>query len=187
MSIRESRTYWWLAISSARTGGIQDVEFMLRDRARAEAKTRQATIDDVPSLLKLVEQYWVFEDLSGFDPVRVSTQLKRLCSEPQLGCGWISYVGDTPVGYLLAVYVFSLEHFGLTAEIDEFFVLPQHRGQGIGSALLVGAESTSVRAGCTNISLQLARGNDPARAFYRRHGYRERSGYELLDKMLPVV
>lgn len=77
------------------------------------AKTTPATIDDVPGLLKLVEQYWIFEDISRFDPVRVSTHLERLCLEPQLGCGWISYVGDTPAGYLLAVYVFSLEHFGL--------------------------------------------------------------------------
>ena len=88
-------------------------------------------------------------------------------------------------GYLLAVYVFSLEHLGLTAEIDEFFVLPSARGKGLGDALLRLAEAEFLRRGCTNVALQLGRGNDQARVFYRAHGYSERAGYELLDKMLP--
>ncbi|MGH8720379.1 MAG: GNAT family N-acetyltransferase [Burkholderiales bacterium] len=92
--------------------------------------------------------------------------------------------GDsTPAGYLLAVYVFSLEHHGLTAEIDELFVLPDCRGRGLGAALLQAAAA----AGCTNISLQLGRKNAAALAFYRRHGYRAREGYELLDKSLPAA
>lgn len=61
--------------------------------------TRQATVDDVPNLLKLIEQYWVFEDISGFDPVRISAQLERLCSETHMGCSLIAYVGDTPAGW----------------------------------------------------------------------------------------
>ncbi len=148
------------------------------------AEIKQTTVDDLPDLLKLVEQYWSFENISGFEPVRLATQLERLCSTPQLGCSWIACEGDTPVGYLLAVYVFSLEHGGLTAEIDEFFVLAQYRGRGVGSGMLQTAESTFIRAGCTNVSLQLAHGNDAARVFYRRNGYKERSGYELLDKVI---
>jgi hypothetical protein len=50
--------------------------------------------------------------------------------------------------------------------------------------LLQSAESTFIRAGCTNVSLRLSRQNDSGRAFYRRHGYAERSEYELLDKAL---
>ena len=101
-----------------------------------------------------------------------------------MASGWIAFTRGQPVGYLLAVYVFSLEHLGLTAEIDEFFVLPSARGRGIGDALLQLAEAEFVRRGCTNVALQLGRGNDGARAFYRRHGYADRAGFELLDKML---
>ena|SRR6516165_6895741 len=97
---------------------------------------RQATIDDVPAMLPLMEAYWAFEGISGFDPPRVSEQLTRLFSEPRLGCGWVAFMDSQPVDYLVAAYVFSLEHLGLTAEIDEFMVLDQHRGHGVGSALL---------------------------------------------------
>jgi GNAT superfamily N-acetyltransferase len=148
------------------------------------AEIRPAATRDIPDLLALVEQYWLFEDLGGFDGPVVSRELARALSTPALASGWIALAKGQPVGYLLAVYVFSLEHLGLTAEIDEFFVLPSARGQGIGEELLRLAEAEFRRRGCTNVFLQLGRGNDRARAFYRTHGYAERAGFELLDKML---
>jgi GNAT superfamily N-acetyltransferase len=105
--------------------------------------------------------------------------------DPRLGSGWIAFARGEAVGYLLAVYVHSLEHLGLTAEIDEFFVLPSARSKGLGEALLRLAEAEFLRRGCTNVALQLGRGNERARLFYRALGYRERAGFELLDKMLP--
>ena len=146
---------------------------------------RPITSKDIPALLPLIEQYWIFEDVSGFDSARVTQVLQRFCADPALGSGWIASVAGKPIGYLLAVYVFSLEHLGLTAEIDEFFVLPSARGKGLGDELLELAEAEFNRRGCTNIALQLGKGNDSARVFYRAHGYSERAGFELLDKMLP--
>ena len=140
---------------------------------------------DIPALLRLVEQYWIFEDIAGFDPARVTKELERLLAEPALGSAWIAWAGHDAAAYLIAVHVFSLEHLGLTAEIDEFFVLPSFRGREIGSELLQVAETEFIRRKCTNVSLQLGQGNDRARAFYRRNGYSERAGFELLDKMLP--
>ncbi|MGE0032086.1 MAG: N-acetyltransferase family protein [Steroidobacteraceae bacterium] len=148
------------------------------------AIVKRAAAADMPAMLPLIEQYWAFEDIAGFDPARVGMELKRLFADPRLGSGWLAHVNGKPAGYLLAVYVFSLEHLGLTAEIDEFFVLPSCRGHGAGSQLLQAAEAEFARMKCTNVSLQLGRGNDAARAFYRERGYSERSGYELLDKML---
>jgi GNAT superfamily N-acetyltransferase len=147
-------------------------------------EVRKATASDVERLIPLVAEYWRFENISGADPERVRGPLTRLLSAPDLGAGWLTTVEGSVAGYLLGVYVFSLEHSGLTAEIDEFFVLPSERGRGVGVALLRVAEAKFVRVGCTNVALQLSRGNESARAFYRRHAYRERPGYELLDKML---
>jgi GNAT superfamily N-acetyltransferase len=103
-----------------------------------------------------------------------------------MAAGWIAMAADKPVGYLLAVYVFSLEHLGLTAEIDEFYVAREQRGSGVGAVLLQAAEAAFVAAGCTSVSLQIGRGNHEARAFYERRGYTPRDGYHLLDKALPA-
>jgi ribosomal protein S18 acetylase RimI-like enzyme len=149
------------------------------------AEIRPVAEKDIPALLPLVEQYWIYEDIAHFNAARVAKELGRMCADEALASGWIAFTRGQAVGYLLAVYVFSLEHLGLTAEIDEFFVLPSARGRKIGGELLRLAEAEFVRRGCTNVSLQLGRGNERARVFYRAHGYGERAGFELLDKRLP--
>lgn len=147
-------------------------------------KIRQATTSDIPALVPLVRQYWTFEHLEGFDAGRIAEGLTRLLSTAHLGNGWIARADGEPAGYLLAVYVFSLEHLGLTAEIDEFFVLPEYRGKGIGDSLLAAAEQQFIAKGCTNSSLQIGRDNAVARRFYHRHGYTDRDDFDLLDKTL---
>lgn len=141
--------------------------------------------DAVEAVLLLVARYWAFESIPGFDPVEVGAALRRQLADPACGLGWIAREDDMAVGYLLVVCVFSLEHLGLTAEIDEFFVVPEARGRGVGRMLLRTAEAHCLNDGCTNISLQLARGNVAARAFYRREGYVDRAGFDLMDKTLP--
>src|ERR1041384_8321430 len=92
-----------------------------------------ATVEDIDSLLPMVAEYWRFENIEGFDPARMRALLTRVLEDPSLSRVSIAHVFRQPAAYLLAVFVFSLEHQGLTAEIDEFFVVPQHRGLGIGA------------------------------------------------------
>ena len=143
-----------------------------------------ATAADIDRLLPLVEQYWRFEAIEGFDARRLAALLQRVMSDASLGNVWLAEVDGNAAGYLLAVYVFSLEHQGLTAEIDEFFVGPSYRSLGIGTRLLAAAEATFLVRGCTNVALQIGRDNEEARAFYRRHGYGDRAGFDIVDKDL---
>lgn len=149
---------------------------------------RRALSADLPALLPLIEAYWRFEQIGGFAAERIEALLSGLLAEPQRGTLWVAEVDGAVAAYLLAVYVFSLEQQGLTAEIDEFYVSPAQRGQGIGASLLAVAEAEFRRLGCTSVALQLARDNAAARAFYRRQQFVARSGYELLDKrLLPAL
>ncbi len=143
---------------------------------------RKAGKDDVQSLLRLIEAYWQFENIDGFDSERLTPQLERLIEDPRLGTAWLGTVDCHVAGYLIAVYVFSVEFMGMVAEFDEFFVEAETRGVGLGKQLIEAAELECVQRGCTNISLQLSRENKAARRFYYRHGFQDRSGYELLDK-----
>jgi GNAT superfamily N-acetyltransferase len=145
---------------------------------------RSATGADVRALVDLVEQYWKFEAIEGFDAVRIAALFQRMASQPGLGQAWIATADGEPAGYLLAVYVFSLEYQGLTAEIDELFVLPRFRRFGLGAKLLAAAEAAFRDGGCTVAFLQIGRDNAAARAFYRGHGYADRAGFELVDKKL---
>jgi GNAT superfamily N-acetyltransferase len=151
---------------------------------RVSPQIRAGVPADVPQLVPLVGQYWHFEGMSGFDAASLAPLLERIASQPELGAIWVADADGELVGYLIAVHIFSLEQKGMMAEIDEFFVSPAARTYGVGAALLDVAESDLARAGCVCLQLQLGKDNWRARAFYRRHGYSEREGYELLDKRL---
>jgi ribosomal protein S18 acetylase RimI-like enzyme len=145
---------------------------------------RAAVTADIAGVASLAEQYWKFESIHGFDRPRIETLLRRLLAEPERGACWVAEVDGLLCGYLLAVFVFSLEHGGLMAEIDEVFVSAQQRSLGVGACLVAQAESELGRRGLVRLQLQLGVQNDRARDFYERHGFRRRAGYELLDKAL---
>jgi ribosomal protein S18 acetylase RimI-like enzyme len=170
------KTPWALCYGSR--GGAED------PLMKVSPLIRRGVPADEPQLLELVRQYWCFEGITGFDPANLAPLLRRLTAEPELGVVWVAEAGDELVGYLLTVNSFSLEQQGLIAEIDELFVVPAARTYGVGAALLGVAESELAEAGCVCLQLQLGKDNYGGRAFYRRHGYLERSGYELLDKRI---
>ena len=150
----------------------------------AAIEIRVAERADVENVAAMVERYWAFEQISGFDSWVIAQQLDRVIGDRRLGIVMLASDAENLIGYLLAVYVFSLEHHGLTAEIDEFYVEPACRSRGVGSSLLKAAERAAVDVGCTNLSLQLADGNHRAREIYLRHGFTPRRGYALLEKQL---
>ncbi len=145
---------------------------------------RLATMGDVAGVASLVERYWEFESIGGFDRSRIETLLVRLLSEPQSGACWVAESEGRLCGYLLAVFMFSLEHGGCMAEIDEVFVSQETRSAGTGSLLLAHAEQDLAQRGLVSLQLQLGINNDRARKFYERHSFCRRAGYELLDKPL---
>jgi len=136
---------------------------------------RPATRTDIPQLLTLIRRYWDFEGITGFE---------ALLADSAAGAIWVAESQRTLCGYLIVVLVLSVEHCGLMGEIDEFFVLPEARSHGTGVRLLAAAEDALARRGCVRLQLQLGAANTRARAFYQRHGYGPRSGYELYDKPL---
>jgi ribosomal protein S18 acetylase RimI-like enzyme len=147
---------------------------------------RAAAMADIAGVASLAERYWEFESIGGFDRPRIETLLGRLLGEPQRGACWVADSDGQLCGYLLAVFMFSLEHGGLMAEIDELFVSHDMRSAGVGSRLVAQAERSLGERGLVRLQLQLGVDNERARQFYERHGFRRRAGYELLDKPLQV-
>jgi ribosomal protein S18 acetylase RimI-like enzyme len=150
-------------------------------------RIRLATTADIAVLASLVQDYWVFESIAGFDRLRVESLLRDLIADPQRGACWLAEADGRLCGYLLAVIMFSLEHGGLMAEIDEVFVSREARSAGIGSLLISCAERDLAGRGMVRLQLQLGVDNTRARLFYERRGFRRRAGYELLDKPLPAI
>ena len=55
--------------------------------------------------------------------------------------------------------------------VHNLYVVPERRGEGIGSALLAAAERALAADGADRISLEVLVGNEEARRFYEENGY----------------
>ena len=145
---------------------------------------RPAAMADITDVASLVQRHWECESIGGFDRPRIERLLGGLLEEPRRGACWVAESDGQLCGYLLAVFMFSLEHGGLMAEVDELFVAHDMRSAGVGSRLVAQAERHLAEHGLVRLQLQLGVDNERARRFYERYGFRRRAGYELLDKPL---
>ncbi len=55
--------------------------------------------------------------------------------------------------------------------LDELYVVPGRRGQGLGSALLAAAEAVTRQRGGQLVEINVDGNDTDARRFYERHGY----------------
>ena len=75
-----------------------------------------------------------------------------------------------------------MEHGGLAAVVDDFYVRPEARGEGLGKALLAAARRACEGLGARALRVEVGVDNDTARVVYRRAGFEE-----LPDRVLMQV
>jgi GNAT superfamily N-acetyltransferase len=80
--------------------------------------------------------------------------------------------GDPAVGVAVLTLRPNVWYDGPVALLDELYVTPGLRGQGIGSLLLEAAETETRRRGGELLEINVDGVDHDARRFYERHGYR---------------
>jgi GNAT superfamily N-acetyltransferase len=79
--------------------------------------------------------------------------------------------GDPAVGVVLLTLRPNVWYDGPVALVDELYVAPEARGRGLGSALLVAAESFIRERGGRLIEIAVDGADTDAHRFYERRGY----------------
>lgn len=80
--------------------------------------------------------------------------------------------GDPVVGVGLLTLRPNVWYAGPVGLLDELYVVPAHRGRGIGRALLAAAEQLVRARGGQLLEINVDGDDVAARRFYERHGYR---------------
>ena len=86
------------------------------------------------------------------------------------------------VGVAYAAAHLSAEHGGLIGWLEELYVVPEYRGRGVGSTLLVDVLARAERLKWRGVELEVVAGHERAAALYVRHGFMaaDRSRYTRL-------
>jgi GNAT superfamily N-acetyltransferase len=84
----------------------------------------------------------------------------------------LARLGGRPIGVAYLSYQWTLEHGGKIAWLEELFVEPESRAQGLGGRLLKVACDHAHAAGCAAIDLELEAAHPRAASLYARAGFR---------------
>ncbi len=133
---------------------------------------RPATPDDVPVILQLIQGLAEYEKARE-QAVATAQDLLRdgFSGNPKFRVLMAEWAGQ-PAGFALFFYNYStwLGRPGLY--LEDLFVQPEHRGKGIGKALLVRLAQIAVEEGCGRFEWQVLDWNTPAVEFYKSLGAR---------------
>jgi ribosomal protein S18 acetylase RimI-like enzyme len=141
-----------------------------------------ATPGDAELLLDFMREYYAF-DGHGYDREKARPALQRLLNDSALGLAWIVMDGDTPAGYIVVCFGYSLEYLGRDAFIDELYLGAAYRGRGWGRATLQYVEQQLLSHQVRAIHLEVVRENQAALGVYRKLGFRDHSHY-LMSKWI---
>jgi GNAT superfamily N-acetyltransferase len=131
---------------------------------------RPATADDTPTICRLVRALADYERL----PCETAGQEERL-REHLFGprpCAEVLLAEDAGavVGFALFFPCYSTFLARPVLYLEDLFVLPEHRGQGHGKALLRAVARLAVERGCARLEWSVLDWNEPAIRFYRALG-----------------
>lgn len=144
-----------------------------------------ATSAELDALLLLMRHMQRDDPWSeSFDEATVRQSLSELLGNPHYGLAYLVRELQTPIAYLVICFDYSLEYRGKGAWIDELFVEPSHRGQGLGTQLLDLAERASREHGAQFLHLEVSHGNR-ANELYRRRGFVDHRRYLMSKDLLP--
>jgi ribosomal protein S18 acetylase RimI-like enzyme len=87
----------------------------------------------------------------------------------------VATLSDEPVGYAALIRKVQLQFARKLMDLTHLYVMPQLRGQGIGSALISAAQVEARLNNCEALTVGTAPGNLRAAALYRNAGFEERA------------
>ena len=135
---------------------------------------RPATPADVPQILAFIRDLAEYErepdavhateaDLlrDGFGPAR---RFDCLIAELDQSAATL------PVGFALYFHNYSTWRGHAGIHIEDLYVRPEHRGKGIGKALLTRVAAIAVAEGCTRLQWDVLEWNTSAIGFYEQMG-----------------
>ncbi len=129
-----------------------------------------ATESDVPTILALIRELAGFEKLSH-EVVATEDSLRAslFTQNPAAEC-MLAWDGGSPVGFALFFRSFSTFLGKPGLYLEDLYVRTEHRGQGVGEALLRHLAGLAVTRGCGRMEWAVLDWNRRAIDFYKRVG-----------------
>jgi len=131
----------------------------------------RARVEDIPALVELMGEFHA-ESSYTLDREWAEASFQRLLHDDTFGTAWIAREAGEPAGYVVLTLRYSMEFGALAGMIDDLFVRPRFRRQGIASALLASLVATCRKVHVAAVHVEVDPGNAAACALYGKFGLR---------------
>ncbi|MBM9462911.1 GNAT family N-acetyltransferase [Aeromicrobium sp. YIM 150415] len=136
----------------------------------AEPQIRVARPDDVPALVRLVHELAAYEKAPEQCRLTEEQLRERLFGESPAVFAHVAEVGGEVVGTAIWFLNFSTWDGVHGIYLEDLYVTPEHRGAGLGGALLATLAQVCVERGYSRLVWQVLDWNAPSIAFYESLG-----------------
>lgn len=137
--------------------------------------------DQAAAIASLLDRY-ARDPMGGgrpLDPEKLERLAGELARRPH-AFTVLAYVHGRPVGLANCFELFSTFACRPLVNIHDIVVDREHRGRGIGRALLTKVEAVARSRGCCKLTLEVLEGNAPARRAYQSFGF---APYQLREEL----
>jgi len=143
-----------------------------------------ATPQDIPALCDLLDL--LFAQEADFTPDRAKQErgLRLILDDVRVGAILVARDGAHVVGMVNLLFTVSTAEGARAMMLEDMIVRPDHRGQGVGLALIEAAIARAAAKGCARITLLTDEDNTQAQWFYGRAGFR-RSAMIPMRRAIP--
>ena len=131
---------------------------------------RKIRPEDIPSVLALVHEFAVYEDLSSYCTVTEERLRSAMFGTDPVVEGLIVFDGETAVGYALYYPNFSSFRGERGFHLDDIYVSSEYRGKGFGKTMLREIVRDAASRGFERIDFHVLDWNAPAVEFYKKLG-----------------
>ncbi|USQ15468.1 GNAT family N-acetyltransferase (plasmid) [Legionella lytica] len=133
-------------------------------------KIKSATIGDVPLILQFIKELAEYEKLSH-EVVATEEQLKEtLFGERSPAEVILGYLDDRPVSFALFFHNYSTFLGRAGIYLEDLFVRPEARGQGVGKTMLAYLAQLAKDRNCGRLEWSVLDWNETAINFYKSLG-----------------
>jgi len=102
----------------------------------------------------------------------IAAAVEGVFYRPERGSLFVATMQGIIIGVAYLSFTWTLEHGGKTAWLEELYVVPEHRDEGIGRALLTVVCDHAVAQGCAAVDLEVDTTHQRAAHLYARQGFR---------------
>lgn len=139
----------------------------------AEIALRRAAPGDAAEVARLLHDFNAEFDEPTPGVAVLTERLRAMLANGELV---VLLAGEGPAGFAQLRFLRTVWSNALSVYLEELYVVPARRGEGIGRALLDAAMATAREGGADRIDLNTAETDEAARALYESAGFSNREG-----------